>query len=108
MSSPALVIFLIGPFFSLCCTRIIIASVSKTTFNLFEHFHLSIPMLISIFIFPLNYYTGLIKIPEFYLYIILILAGLWSYFDYTINTINQITEYLDIYCLTIKHKKKVM
>ena len=105
-TSPALVIFLIGPFFSLCCTRIIIASVSKTPFDMFEHFHLSMPMVISIMIFPLNAHFHFAS--EFTLYICLILMGLCSYFWYTLHAIGQITEYLDIYCLTIKHKKKVI
>ena len=103
-NSPALVIFTAGPFFCLCCTRIIIASVSKTQFSLTYDKHLTIPILLATIIFPLNsLYLGIQN--EFAIYMVMIGLGLVAYFQYTINTIQQITEYLDIYCLTIKPKK---
>jgi hypothetical protein len=77
--SPALVIFTVGPFFCLCCTRIIIASVSKTQFSLTYDKHLTIPIFLSTVIFPINFMFLGIK-NEFAIYIILIGLGLITYF----------------------------
>ena len=40
---PALVIFAVGPFFTLCSARLILASVSKTEFSLLDNIHLTVP-----------------------------------------------------------------
>ena len=103
-SSPTLLVFTIGPFFTLCCTRVIIASVSKTRLQLFENLHLSIPILLSIVVFPIN--KQLLHLNERSIYTFLIAYAMFNSMWYTVHAINQITSYLDIYCLSIKHKKK--
>ena len=45
---PAMVIFAVGPFFTLCASRLIISSVSKTDFSLLNNFHLSAPFFVAI------------------------------------------------------------
>ena len=55
----ALILLNVAPFFCLCASRIIIASVAKQKFHTFDDFHLSIPVLISIAIFPINKMAGL-------------------------------------------------
>jgi len=95
----------LAPFFCLCASRIIICSVAKQKFYTFEHLHLNMPIIISIIIFPVNTIFAL-GIDELLLYGFLIIYGYFMYFWYIVHTVNQICEYLDIYCLTIKHKKQ--
>lgn len=101
--SPALLIFSSGPFFSLCSSRLIIGSVSKTPFYLFEHLHLSFPILLAIVFLPFNYYF--LHLNEYVILLSLIAMSLLNSAWYTTNVVAQITECLDIYCLSIKHKK---
>ena len=103
-ASPALVVFGIGPFFSLCCSRIIIGSVSKTKFSLLEHFHLTLPTLFFIALLPVNKIFSL-HLSEKVIFFAMIGVGLFTYFLYIVNTIGQITQCLDIYCLSIKKPK---
>lgn len=104
--APALVVFAIGPFFSLSCSRIIIGSVSKTNFSLLEHFHLTLPTLMFIALLPANKVFDL-RLNERMLLLGMIAVGLFTYFLYIVNTIGQITHCLDIYCLSIKKPKAV-
>ena len=89
-------------FFSLNCSRIIIATVTKKRYSVFKNFHLTLPMLLGIFAFPLNA-MGM-DMPEEALCLGLIFANGFVYFWYIVSVIKQITQYLDIYCLTIKKK----
>lgn len=41
---------------------------------------------------------------EYIIYAVLIIAQIFMYFWFVTNSINQITQFLDIYCLTIKKK----
>lgn len=77
-SSPALVIFTVGSFFCLCCTRIIICSVSKTEFSLLHEMHLTVPFLLSTAFIPIN--TLYLGYDEFSMYVVFIVLGLVIYF----------------------------
>lgn len=101
---PALMIFLIGPFFSLCCSRLIIATVTKMNFSLFNDFHLSAGFFMIILAFPLNRLMDL-NIDENLIYYGLMVINYSLYFWYIVNVIGQITTYLDIHCLSIKKQK---
>ena len=83
------------------------ATVSKQLFTIKEAFSLSIPMILSIGAVVAN---GVLDHPisEKLLFSIILLAGLVSYFHYIVNTINQITDHLEICCLTIKQKSKAL
>lgn len=89
-------------FFSLNASRMIIATVTKKRFSIFNDFHLTIPIILGILAFPINA-MGL-DIQEEILCSVLILLTGFTYFWYIVNVIKQITSYLDIYCLTIKGK----
>lgn len=101
--SPALLIFSSGPFFSLCSSRLIIGSVSKTPFYLLHHWHLSLPIWITTVFLPINYY--LLHLNEKSIFLVMIACSVFNSLWYTTNVVAQITECLDIYCLSIKHKK---
>lgn len=105
-NKPALVVFTIGPFFSLCCTRLIIGSVTHSKFTILKDLHLSVPFLIAMIVFPLNKHLGL-HMNETLIFLGLIGINMVAYFWYTLHAIGQITEAMNIYCLTIKHPKKM-
>jgi len=89
-------------FFSLNASRVIIATVTKKKYSIFHDFHLTLPLIIGILAFPLNA-MGL-DIKEEVICALLILMNGFAYFWYVVNSIRQITSYLDIYCLVIKKK----
>ena len=99
----SLVLLNVAPFFCLCASRIIIATVAKQKFHTFDDFHLSIPILLSTAIFPINKLVGLGLNEDIVLGLLLFYAY-FNYFWYIFNAINQICQYLDINCLTIKPK----
>ena len=99
--SPALVIFLYAPVFCLLNTRIILATVSKSSFDLLKHFHLMLPMIFSVALFPLN---DFLKINEMTLYTAIFTMNMAVYLVYISSIINQITEFLGIYCFSIREK----
>jgi hypothetical protein len=103
--APVTVLFTCGSFYSMCASRMIIASVTHTTFTMFEDLHLSLPFLFGVVIFPLNKIFGL-GASEDNLFTGLFWSCLFMYFWYVCNAIMQITECLDIWCLVIKHPKK--
>lgn len=98
---PAMILINIAPFFTLCTARLIVCTVGKVTFNMLEDLHLSLPMLLSLVIFPLNKLLGL-GLDEMSVFIMLSLANFFMYLLYVLNSIQQIKECLNIYCLTIK------
>lgn len=100
-SSPSIIILNISPFFTLCLARLIVCTVGKKTFNLLEDLHLSIPILASLVIFPLNKILGL-GLNEPLVFTILICANFFVYFLYIINTINQIKQCLGIWVFSLK------
>ena len=100
---PALSLITFAPFFCLSISRLIVSTVSKTKFTLFKNIHLSIPIIVSILIFPINKHMNL-QLNESYVYAVLIFANFYAYFFFVFNAINQISQYLGIYCLTIKPK----
>jgi hypothetical protein len=102
---PALSLIAIGPFFTGSCARLIVSTVSKARFSLFDEFHLSLPTVLSLVIFPANKIYGL-GINELYIYGVLIFLNTFMYFLYVMNAIDQIKTYLGIYCLTIKLSDK--
>lgn len=104
-TKPALIIYIIGPFFSLSCSRMIVGSVTHSKFTMFRDLHLSMPFIFAMIILPANSIYGL-GLDETYLVFALIAINLAAYFQYVVNAISQICEALDIYCLTIKHPKK--
>ena len=89
-------------FYSLNASRVIIATVTKKKFSIFIDFHLSLPIILGIILFPLN--AMALDLKEETLCIGLILLNGFTYFWYIVNVIKQITGYLGIYCLTIKNK----
>jgi hypothetical protein len=89
-------------FYSLNASRVIIATVTKKKFSIFNDFHLTMPIILGTLAFPLNA-MGLDIKEETLCYGLILLNGI-AYFWYIVNVINQITKYLDIYCLTIKKK----
>mmetsp|Transcript_11187 Transcript_11187/g.18806 ORF Transcript_11187/g.18806 Transcript_11187/m.18806 type:complete len:118 (-) Transcript_11187:65-418(-) len=101
---PCMVLFSLGSFFCLNASRVIIATVTKTRFTIFDDFYLSLPIVAATAFLPLNYYLNLGVcggcIMEYAL-----VGGLVAYFTYIVSCITQITTYLDIYCLSIKNKK---
>ena len=101
--SPALLIFLTAPFFTSQCSRLIVNSVSKTPYYFLEHLHLQVPVYLAILVFSANHMLGL-GLPELPLTFILIAYGMVNSYWFTTNAIAQITEALDIYCLTIKRQ----
>jgi hypothetical protein len=103
--SPALVVFAVGPFFTLSASRLIVATVSNTDYSILEDIHLSLPILISMPLFILN--SWFFGMNERMLILLIIAWGMFNSFWYTTIVVSQITEYLDIYCLSIKHPKKL-
>jgi len=104
-TKPLFMMFALAPYYCLQNSRLIVATVSKQLFTIKDAFSLSVPMILSIAAVIANGLMGH-PIPENILFLVILLVGLFSYFHYIVNTINQITEHLDICCLTIKHKSK--
>lgn len=78
--------FMLGPYFALSSIRVIVSSVSKTEFNPLENFHLTIPHLLCIALFPLNhYFFGIVN--EIPLYYGLIALGTFNTMWFTVHTI---------------------
>lgn len=94
----------IAPFFSLCCARLIVCTTSKDRFSLFLNMHLSVPIVFSLLVFPINKHFDL-QLNEFTVYIALIFGNFFCYFLYVLNAMDQIKNCLGIYILTIKPKK---
>ena len=84
--SPVTVLFTCGSFYSMCASRMIIGSVTHTSFNVFEDVHLSLPFIFGIIIFPLNNNYGL-GISENLLFIGLFFSCMFMYFWYVCNAI---------------------
>lgn len=82
---PALVIFTIGPFFTLCASRLIIATVSKTDFSILDDIHLSLPILVSIPLFMLN--SWFLGLNERMLMLAIIAWGMFNSYWYTVIVI---------------------
>jgi len=103
--APVTILFTVASFYSMCASRMIIGSVTHTSFSVLDDLHLSLPFIFGIIIFPLNSIYGL-GISEDLLFIGLFWSCLFMYFWYICNAIMQITEFMDIWCLVIKHPKK--
>ena len=113
---PAMMILAVGPFFALCAARLILASVSKTEFSLLDNMHLTFPFFCFIFVpyfcdnneylnYPRDTYIHTQEFQtQFNIFKLMIGTGLMVYLWFVVNAISQITEYLDIYCLSIKKK----
>ena len=89
-------------FYSLNCSRVIIATVTKQKYSILRDFHLTVPILAGIVVLPVNALS--LGIKEEHLYMAITASSIGMYFWYICNVINQITSYLGIYCLTIKKK----
>ena len=89
-------------YFSLNCSRVIIATVTKKEYSIFIDFHLSVPILGSILSIPLNSAFGVLS--EHTLFSILVVSNMFIYAWYIGHVIGQITNHLNINCLTIKKK----
>mmetsp|Transcript_41849 Transcript_41849/g.64024 ORF Transcript_41849/g.64024 Transcript_41849/m.64024 type:complete len:152 (-) Transcript_41849:82-537(-) len=100
--SPCLVIWSVGVFFTLSASRLIICTVTKARFTLFENIHLLLPMAFGLVTLPLNHILGL---DETLIFLVVLVGGLAVYFYFVMNVIRQICESLNIYCLTIKDRK---
>lgn len=85
-TKPALVIYVLGPFFSLSCSRMIIGSVTHTKFSVFRDLHLTVPFIVSMGIFPANKILGL-GLDESTVFFSLIGANLFVYFLFVVNAI---------------------
>jgi hypothetical protein len=94
-----------APFFTLQCSRIIVNNVCKTRYHFLDFLHLQVPMVFAVIIFPLNSLLNL-GISESLMFMFIIAFGMFNSFWFTTNAVFQITEYLDIWCLVIKHKSK--
>lgn len=101
--NPALIIFMVAPFFTCQCSRLIVNSVSKSDFNFSDHWHLHIPVYLAILTFPLNSILQL-GLNDHLIIFVLTALGMFNSYWFTTNTIAQITEALDIYCLTMKRQ----
>jgi hypothetical protein len=98
-------IFALAPiffYFSLNCSRCIIATVTKQEYSVFIDFHLTLPIICCIIIIPANQAFDLIK--EEQLFAGFIIVNIMAYFWYITIVIGQITDFLGIHCLTIKKK----
>ena len=98
---PALVIFAIGPYFTLNASRLIIATVTKQKFIVLEDLHLSLPTFVGLSLLILNKQLGM---NEIIIFLGMLIGNFFMYFWYIVHVIDQICEALDINCLTIKHK----
>lgn len=56
-------------------------------------------------LFPINKANAELGVPEWVVALIIFIANLGTYLTFVVCTIGQITEFLDIHCLVIKHKK---
>jgi hypothetical protein len=84
--SPALVIFTVGPYFSLCCSRMIVCSVTHSKFTILKDLHLSVPFFMAMVTFPLNKHLGL-NLNETFLFLFLIAINMVAYFWYIVHAI---------------------
>ena len=94
---PIVILLPIGFFFSLNCSRMIIATVTKQRYHFFENLHLSLPFIFSITCLPFSSNESLA-------YLSINISCALIYFWYILSVINQITSFLDINCLSIKNK----
>ncbi|OLY80111.1 putative CDP-alcohol phosphatidyltransferase class-I family protein 3 [Smittium mucronatum] len=94
--------------FSYIVGRVIVAHVSQAKFPSLNRMH--IPALVGLFnsmLSPVFGIPGLSGQNEVYLVYACLIFSLLQYFHFAFSVIDVICSYLDINCLTIKHKKKV-
>jgi hypothetical protein len=103
---PTLTQVLVAPFFTGTCARLIVSTVAKARFSILDEVHLSAPFFVALTVLPLNKLLAW-GLDEMTLFCVLIVASFFTYFLYVLNAIDQIKNALGIYCLTIKHPKKV-
>ena len=84
---PALSLLNLAPFFCLATSRLIVSTVAKMKFTLLREIHLSLPMLLTIVIFPLNKHYKL-GLNELYVYIALIIMNYYAFFLFVVNAID--------------------
>ena len=56
-------------------------------------------------LFPLNQHLNGV-VPEWIIALVIYAVNMGTYMTFVVCTIRQITEFLDIYCLSIKKKKE--
>jgi len=102
ISEPIWCVGVLTAYFCLSASKIIMCNLVKVSFSIFDDFHLSVPILISTFAYPLNWMY--LKQDEKLMTQVLLGVNLFMYLWYIVACINQITSFLDIHCLTIKKK----
>jgi hypothetical protein len=73
-------------YFSLNCSRVIIATVTKQEYTVFKDFHLTIPIILSTIAIPVNHAYGEV-VPEEKLFAGAILLNMFVYFWYITHVI---------------------
>lgn len=102
---PVYVIFSVHPFFCTQNSRLIIATVTKQEYSLFDDFHLTYAMVLSILALVINNHLNF-PVEESNMFTIILLGGLATYFWYILHSIDQIKNFLGVNVLTIPSKKK--
>ena len=113
-NDPAYVIMMQAPLFALGATRIIICSVCKQKFSPFHKAYLYY-LLFIVNRYMLAYLPDMKPVdgalpgdflPESWLALTIFIQVVYEYMSFVLGCIDQITSYLDIYCLRIKHKQE--
>lgn len=102
---PVYVIFSVHPFFCTQNSRLIIATVTKQRYSLFDDIHLSYAMILSMLALVVNNHLDF-PINEANMFTMILLGGLATYFWYILMAIDQIKKFLGVNCLTIPYKSK--
>jgi hypothetical protein len=102
---PVYVIFSAHPYFCTQNSRLIIATVTKQRYSLFDDIHLSYAMVLSILALVINNHLDF-PIEESNMFTMILLGGLATYFWYILHSIDQIKKFLGVNCLTIHNKIK--
>jgi hypothetical protein len=103
-SQASLVVFSMSPFYCLSASRLIIATVTKQHFSMLEDFHLSAPMVLGTGLLWANGQWGW-GLSESGLMVGVLVGNSVTYFWFILHSIQQITESLGIFCLSIKKAK---
>jgi len=102
---PVYVIFSAHPYFCTQNSRLIIATVTKQRFSLFDDIHLSYATVLSMLALVINNRLDF-PIDESKMFAMILLGNLATYFWYILNSIDQIKKFLGVNCLTIHNKIK--
>ena len=109
---PAAVLFIIGPYFCLSATKLLLCNVTLQRCSIFHDFHLQIVFLSQIALFPIfnNVASAWTKDErqqkEKMLLWFCFISNVIVYFHYISNVIRQLCQYLDIDCFSNEKQRK--